>query len=437
VQLSVVEQVVLLSALPVLLGLNAVFVAAEFGLVKLRFTRFDSRESEEARASLLVAAMLSRLGRSLKVIRFGVTTCTVALGFALVPLVLLAIRSFGIDADGAVGRLALAFSFILAVAIHFVLGELVPRALGLQHPARALRWTAWPVRLFGLATAPLFAALDAGSKRLLRAFRIDPSLDLDLVNVEAQIRSLVSNGEELPAIAAKILDNVLDLRKRVAQDILLPRNQIQYFDLYDGIAANLELAKRTGHTRFPLCEGDLDRCIGIVHIKDIFRSKEDLRRLDLRKLRREILRFSPDEPLENVLQRFLKSRLHFGLLVDEFGGTVGAITLENVLEEVVGDIQDEFDKEDAVIEPLADGEFSVDGLAPIHEVAEALGVELDDSEVSTFGGLITSELGRMPKANAPFRLGQLEVVVTKLDERRIIGTRVRLAAKLDPERDDG
>lgn len=409
--------------------LNALFVAAEFSLVTMRFTRFQSAEAERAQRGARIARLLARLGDALKIIRLGVTTCTIGLGFVLVPLTaaILDRNEIGLGSWG--GVLALGGSFTAAVAIMFVVGELVPRALALQFPVRTLTWTSWVVPVFRPLSAPFLFLLDGFTSRVLRAFSIDSSVDLNLLDVEAQIRSLVSGGEELPPFAEKLLHNVLEMRKRVAQDILLPRNRVAFLDLYDSSSANLEIARRSGHTRFPLCEGGLDHCIGLIHIKDLFRSAEAAERLDLRSHKRDILRMPSDEPLETVLQRMLKQRVHFAIVVDEFGGTLGAITLENVLEELVGDILDEFDKEEALIRPSEDGAYLVDGLAPLHDVNDSIGVSLNTDDVSTFGGYITNSLGAMPRVNEPFRLGPLEVVVLQMTERRIVTARVTVVGE--------
>lgn len=409
--------------------LNAVFVAAEFSLVKLRFTRIQSFEQERARRSVRLASLLARMSPALKVIRLGVTLCTVALGFVMVPLAHAVLAHNSVSSDGWIATVVLVACFVLAVAIMFVVGELVPRALALQFPVQTLSWTYWGVAIIRPFTAPFLALLNGFSSRLLGVFSIDSSVDLNLVDVEAQIRSLMSSGEELPPIAEKLLYNVLEMRKRVAQDILLPRNQIVFLDLEDSAAENLQLARQAGHTRFPVCEGDLDHCIGLVHIKDIFRSAEDLAQIDWRRHRRDVLRFAVDESLENVLQRMLKQRVHFALVADEFGGVVGAVTLENVLEELVGDILDEFDKEEAVIRPADDGTFTIDGLAPLHDVNEALGVELAIQDVSTFGGYISSTLGHMPRLNETLQLGRLSVTVTNVNERRIVTAHVRVVGE--------
>jgi CBS domain containing-hemolysin-like protein len=258
-----------------------------------------------------------------------------------------------------------------------------------------------------------------------------------VIDVEAQIRSLVSDGMEMPPLAEKMLQNVLEMRKRVAQDILLPRNQIQFIDLEDDQETNIELIRKTGHTRFPLCEGDLDHCIGLVHIKDIFRSPLPDAKIDLRAIRREILRFAADEPIENVLQRFRRQKSHFALVTDEFGGTVGAITMEDILEELVGEIQDEFDREEPPMHELRKDVYRIDGLTPVHDVSDEIGIPIDAEDVSTFGGLITSELGRMPLANETVALGRLEVLIREVDERRVLMTEVTVLPPVESGEDAG
>ncbi len=405
--------------------LNAVFVATEFGLMKLRFTRFGTGDMDEARESKPVAALLGDMSASIKVLRLGITFCMLGIGFLLVPLIV-----SGLEAMGWLGayqmRIAMTLSFLLAVGVGYILGELIPRALAMQHPAQTLKVSVPLVRVFQVLVKPVSALLNGLSGILLKALRLDPKSDLNLIEVDSQIRSIMSGGGELPTMTESILRNALDLRKRVAHDIMIPRNQLKFFDVEDTIEENLEIARDTGHTRFPVCEADLDQCIGIVHIKDVFRSGKQSKDIDLQEVKRPIARFSMDEPLESVLQGFLKQKQHFALLIDEFGGAVGAITLEDVLEELVGEIQDEFDRDKEMISELGDGGFLVDGLTPLHDVSEAIGVELESEEVSTFGGYITLKLGRMPRLQESFRIDRLAITVGNLDERRVIAATVKV-----------
>ncbi|MFL3657188.1 MAG: hemolysin family protein [Opitutales bacterium] len=405
--------------------LNAVFAATEFGLMKLRFTRYGTGKMDKAKESIAIATLLEDMSGSIKVLRLGITLCMIAMGCLLVPLILSALQATGWSGESQM-RVAMTLSLLLAVGIHYVLGELVPRALAMQHPMRTLAVTVPLVRVFRLLAKPFSSLLNGFSGILLKGLRLDPNSDLNLIDVDSQIRSIVSSGGELPTVTERILKNVMDLRKRVAHDIMIPRNQLSYFDVEDSIEENLEVARDTGHTRFPVCEADLDQCIGIVHIKDVFRSGKLSKDVDLQELKRPIARFSMDEPLEGVLQGFLKQKQHFALLTDEFGGAVGAITLEDVLEELVGEIQDEFDRDKEMISKLGDGGFLVDGLTPLHDVSEEIGVELESDEVSTFGGYITLKLGRMPRSQESFRIDRLAIMAASLDDRRVIAATLKV-----------
>ncbi len=418
------------------LVLNAVFVATEFSLLKLRFTRFGTGQMDEAKESKPVASMLEDMSASLKTLRLGITFSTIAVGILVIPLSFSAFESLGAG-PGSIG-FAWALGFVVAVGAQYVCGELVPRAMAMQNPARVLQFTIPVVRLFQFLARPFSFAANWASGWLLRGLRLNPESDLNLITVDSQIRSIVSGGEELPEVTQSILSNAMDLRKRVAHDIMIPRNQLKFFDVEDSNDENLKVARDTGHTRFPVCEGDLDKCVGIVHIKDVFRTGNQTGEVDLNELKRPIARFSMDEPLEAVLQSFLKQKQHFALLTDEFGGAVGAVTLEDVLEELVGEIQDEFDRDREMISSLGENGFLVDGLTPLHDVSEAIGQELESEEVSTFGGFITLRLGRMPRLNEVFTIDQLEIAVGSVDDRRVIAATVRVLgeSELAEEADD-
>lgn len=415
-------------AAAVLLALNAIFVGAEFSLVKLRFTRFGSGRMKKVRESVRIAEMLEDMSGSIKMLRLGISIFSIGAAFSLLPLAYAFTGKMG-WALGYELRVSIVISLLVAVIGHFVLGELVPRAMALQHPVQTIRWTLPFVLVFRFLARPLSAVLNFLSGSILKLLRLDPNLDLDLLDVEAQIRSLVNEGDELPAFAERIVSNALDMRKRVAHDIMIPRNQLQYIDLENTAVENLEVARNTGHTRFPICMGDLDHCVGIVHIKDVFRSGQEGIRIDWNKLKRPILTFSMDDPLEKLLQRFLSSRKHFALLKDDFGGTVGAVSLEDVLEELVGEIQDEFDREEKLVTETEEGVYKVDGLTALHDLADEIGMELEAEEVSTFGGYITYELGRMPSEGEVLRLKGLEITVTSVDERRVLSASVRFLSE--------
>ena len=417
-------------AILVLLGMNAVFVATEFSLMKMRFTRFGTGKMDELKESKPVADLLENMSSSLKILRLGITLSTIVLGILFVPLVYAGLASQEWFGGHPLG-MAIVFGIVFSVSIGFVFCELIPRSIAMQAPIRTLQFTVPFVRIFQFIAQPLSNLFNAVSRMVLKVLRLDADSDLNLIDVESQIRSIVSNGDELPEVTESILNNVMDLRKRVAHDIMIPRNQLKFFDVEDSPDENLKVARETGHTRFPVCEGDLDQCEGIVHIKDVFRIGKSSEEIDLNEVKRPIARFSMDEPLESVLQGFLKQKQHFALLIDEFGGTVGAVTLEDVLEELVGEIQDEFDRDREMISKLGEDSYLVDGLTPLHDVSQEIGVELESEEVSTFGGFITVKLGRMPRLNEVFTIGNLEITAGSMDDKRVIAASINVLARRD------
>ncbi len=419
----------------VLLALNAIFVGAEFSLVKLRFTRFGSGRMKAARESERIADLLEDMSSSVKMLRLGISMFSIGAAFLILPLAYTLTVRMGWAVDYEL-RVSIAISVLLAVMAHFVLGELVPRAMALQHPVGTIRWALPFVLVFRLLSRPFSAVLNFLSGLILKVLRLDPNLDLNLLDVEAQIRSMVNEGDELPALSESIVSNALELRKRVAHDIMIPRNQLQYIDLEDSPTEQFELTRKTGHTRFPVCNGDLDNCVGIVHIKDVFRSGQEGIKVHWEELMRPMITFSMDEPLEAVLQRFLKTRKHFALLKDDFGGTVGAVTMEDVLEELVGDIQDEFDKEEKLVKETEGGTFEVDGLMALHDLEDEIGIEIAAEEVSTFGGYITFQLGRMPRQDEAFQIKDLIIRVIAVDERRVLKAEVKVVTEESEESAD-
>lgn len=407
-------------ALLLLLGANAVLVASELALIRLRFSHLNPHLLDRLRERPGFGVVIGQADLFVKVMRLGIALCLVGYAVLLVPWLAhwMGATEAGTSAGSAV--LAWAAAFLLAVAVHHVLGELVPRALGLEYPLGALSVGRWLVRPLALGMGPFLRPLERVARILLRVLRVNPDARLGTVDLEGELELLGENAAPVTEVTRNILRNALSLRDLVVSDILLPRHQVQYFDLNDPVEVNLDLARKTGHTRFPLCEGDLDRCIGLIHIKDIFRAAGDWRRLDLRRLRRAVVRVGSEEPLEVALEQLLRSKTHMGLVVDEFGGTQGVFTLEGILEELVGDIHDEFDTEEVRIRLTAPGEYEVSGLTPLHELEEELGITLENPDVSTISGLITSELGRIPEKGESLSLAGMTIKVCEVDEKRVI-----------------
>ncbi len=405
-----------------LLFMNALLVAGEFSIIRLRLSYFNPDYPEKLKARKLPQTLLENIDQSVNVARFGNLVC--ALGYALTayPLFYYFLKESGLPDAWSARHLA----FLLTFAVYYLFGELLPRGLAVASPVRVLHTATLPVRLAGLMGLPIVGPFKRLSRFILKRFGMEPGLEWEALDIDEQLDSLKETPNS-SQVLLKVIKNALQMREVKVQDILLPRNQVRYFDVNVENTVNLKLAEETGHTRFPLCDGDLDNCLGLIHIKDIFRSREDSKVLDFRRIKREMIWVSENDPLEKVLRKLLLRKTHMALVTDEFGGANGVVTLELILEQLVGEIQDEFDAEEELIQLTGADEYAIYGLASIRDMEEALGISLENkNEVASFGGLITAELGRIPDNGETLELEQLEVTITEVDETRVIATRVKV-----------
>lgn len=421
------ENLVEIIGIPLVLSLNALLVACEFSLIKIRFSHFNTELRDRVEEHKRIGPMLASGDRTIRVLRFSLTGCLVLYALFSYPLFELLLNNLELSLYGITTPLSMVLAFILAVSLHHLVGELIPRALGLAYPMQSLKIGTPLILVLGWLTRPIRRVIFALVNYIWRIWHQEPLPDLDSLDLETQIELLQKESPEMSQVAQLILKNTMMMRELVVEDVLLPRNQIKYFDLNLPLSDNLMMAKETGHTRFPLCYGDMDHCLGLVHIKDIFRYKGDLEKLDLRRIKRNMIRIDIGEPLESALTKFLAHRMHMALVIDEFRGTEGVITLERILEQLVGDIRDEFDAdEEVLIRPEIDsGETVVSGLTPLHEIEAKFAVDFDNEEVSTIGGLVTSELGRIPEVGTEVFITGLRIEITEVDDTRVIEVKIR------------
>ena len=409
-----------------MLVLHAFLVMCEISLVKFRYRKPSEEQLEALKQLPGLARMIDNSDQTGRVVRFSKTLCTVAVGLLLMPLVSDFFGLFQMEVAPARWIVVLV-SFTLAVSVHFFFAEIFPRGLAMRNPSVAIRRSYRVLLAFQFLTFPAMLFFRMLKKSLYRRIGVDVEDELNPLDVDVQIRAMGEDSSQLSGVVRKILNRTLQMQELVVQDILLPRSQVVVCDLETSIQENLETMKAAGHTRFPLCRGDLDECLGLIHIKDIFRWREPVSEIDLMKLKRNLAVFPLETPLEEAMERMLRAKFHMALAVDEFGGIVGVITLESILEELVGEIQDEFDSEEEQIVALGEGRrFRISGLTPIHDIEEELEIEIDNEEVSTFGGLITGELGHIPERGESLSCYGLDITVDDVDDRRVIAATVVL-----------
>jgi putative hemolysin len=244
--------------------------------------------------------------------------------------------------------------------------------------------------------------------------------------VADHIRTLALEGSNLDPEISEIVGNTLEMGHLKVQDIMVSRKLVQILDTQDGVERNLEIARNCGHTRLPLCDGDLDHCLGIVHVKYAFRFLGDNPSpTSLQKITKAPARVSAGDSLPLALRKMMRWKVHMALVGDEFGGIDGVITLEDILEEVVGEIQDEFDSDQKDVQQVGERRWKISGLTPLHELPKELNFE-DDDEVASFGGLITKQFGKIPAPLEKLHLGNIEITILEADDTRIGLTEVRL-----------
>jgi CBS domain containing-hemolysin-like protein len=409
-----------------LILLNGFFVASEFALVKVRGSQLDALIDEGDLRATLARRVVDRLDAYLSATQLGVTLASLALGWVgepflahlLTPLFVLA----GIKAPLVISTLSVGLGFIAITFLHIIFGELAPKYLAIGHPVPVALAFVRPLRWFFVLFTPAIWCLHRSSNYILkRVFHIDPVGGNDLAHTEEELRLILSESEkssEVTTVGKELLINALDLRRRVVRDIMTPRGQVVYLDIDEPFEANLEKARASRHTRFPLCKGYLDNPIGLVHIKDLLGLVRQSSP-DLLSIKRDLLLVPAMMPLERLLTTFLTKHAHLGAVVDEFGGAMGIVTLDNVLAEIVGDIRDEFDAEQSEFKRLNADEFEVEGGLGLYELNDLADLELSDAEVSTVGGYVTHQLGHLPKQGEQIEIEGYLVTVAATDGRKI------------------
>lgn len=432
------ESLIFAILLLLLMLLNATLVACEISMVKIRYSLSEDSDLEGLKEKWAVRFLIDNAEWTAQVMRFGIMLTTVSTGLCVVPLAyaLLYQLTF-LQTDG--GRVLLSvLVFFMAGSLLSLLGFLTPRGFALVNPKRTLSAVSWIVVVVVILVKPWFQLQRALAKRIFLALGLNFKHEYNVLDFEVQIRALSDDEPNMSPQIRRIVQNSLRMSELEASDIILPRGQVQIMDINKSTEENITLARQTGHTRFPFCNEDLDDCLGLIHIKDLFRSREPIESRRLESFMRPIMSFQENERLEDVFSGLLARKAHMGLVKEEFGGVIGIITLEGIFESLVGAIDDEFDTPEVErIQPIAAESFTVDGLTPIHEVEERLGVNIDNTEASTFGGMLIEQLGRLPIAGECVHLEEssLEVEVQQVDDKRILSAKVSLAEDSDKEED--
>jgi CBS domain containing-hemolysin-like protein len=288
--------------------------------------------------------------------------------------------------------------------------------------------TAPPLVILSTLFSPVIWLLNKASNLTLIVLGLGQTTTSELAHSEEELRLIVAEsvaGGHLSRNERIMIENVLNLEEKTARRVMIPRPDIAYLSLARPFEENLRVARQAGHTRFPLCEDDLSTVIGMIHVKDVFRTRSTQNgRLDLRELARKVPFLPVMLRLDQLLLEFQRNRVHMAMLLDEYGSVVGMVTLENVLEELVGPIQDEFDREPPQITKLSEGIFEVEASCPLDVLAEACGITIPETDAETAGGLVLDLLGRLGKPGDSVTVEGHLLTILRADPTRIRRIRI-------------
>lgn len=409
--------------------LNGFFVVAEFSLVKIRKTRLEELSHQGNSKAKLALKIVSSLDTYLSAIQLGITLSSLALGWIGEPAVSAIVEPILVSYFSVSGLLlhtiSIAISFTIITLLHVVMGELIPKSFAIQRTENMVLLTVWPLYIFHKIGYPVITLFDHTAWFFLKMLGVKPANEADLAHSEEELRMIVSashRGGVLNQMESDLIDNVFDFADRLAREVMVPRQDIVCLFVDDSYEENLKVVRETHHTRYPLCVEDKDHIIGMIHLRDLMDLElGNAAKKDIQTIMREMLVVPEGMSVAKLLQLMRRKRMHLAVVVDEYGGTAGLVAMEDIIEEIVGDIQDEHDDiVQAEIQRLPDGDYEFDGRVLFDDVAQLLNINFDDHEEDTIGGYIFGVLGRRPEVGDEVNIGEYVFSVLQVNGFRVV-----------------
>ncbi|ACJ34723.1 MULTISPECIES: hemolysin family protein [Anoxybacillus] len=421
-------EIVNLLMVGILIALTAFFVASEFAIVKVRRTRIDQLVAEGNRSAMAAKRVTSNLDEYLSACQLGITITALGLGWLGEPTVEHLLRpvfeQMNLN-ESVASLLSFAIAFVVITYLHVVVGELAPKTLAIQKAETITLLCSRPLILFYKIMYPFIWVLNGSARVIIGLFGLRPASEHEVAHSEEELRLILSesykSGEINPS-EYKYVNNIFEFDNRIAKEIMVPRTEIVALDKNDSIADSLEIMKKEKYTRYPVIDGDKDHIVGMVNIKEILtdciRNPQAIEK-KLDDYIRPIIQVIESIPIHDLFVKMQRERVHMAILVDEYGGTAGLVTVEDILEEIVGEIQDEFDIDEVpMIRKVNEHTTIVDGKVLIEEVNDLLGTDIDDTDVDTIGGWILTEKFDIQQGEI-LSYGDYEFKVLKMEGRHV------------------
>jgi CBS domain containing-hemolysin-like protein len=404
--------------------LNGFFVASEFALVKVRDSQLRQAQNQGRRGATIARHQVARLDAYLSATQLGITLSSLALGMLGEPYIASMLQplmyGLGIESDASVHAAAVVIAYAIMTFLHVVVGEITPKSLAIRQALQTTLFVAPLLQCFYVVLKPVSYLLNCAANFILQhLFRIKPATDHERSLSEEELRTIVAESQqsEVTDTEKDILLKVLGLNDWPVSHVLTPRNLVVWLNAQDSFQANVKKAIAHRHTRYPVVEGHLDHTLGWVHVKDLLKAQAD-GITDLRKIMRTIIDVPQRVSVDRLLTTFLERRQHIALVIDEYGGSVGIVTMDNLLERIVGDIQDEFDNERPMVVPRPDGSYTVEGLYSILDLSARLDLGIQDPPLTTVGGHVNHLLGHLAQEGEQVSIASYTVTVEKVEHHR-------------------
>jgi CBS domain containing-hemolysin-like protein len=411
-----------------LILVNGFFVAAEFALVRVRITRLDELINEGRSQARRTREMVQQIDRYLWAAQVGITVASLGLGWigepAFAALIQIPLAKLGLEGVAWLRSIEVALAFFVITYLHIVIGEQAPKSLAIEHTEEIALLCSWPMHLFARVVSPFIRLLNLSGDALVRFLGLPPATGAkSSAHSPEELRLLLHESHRsgtLTLAERELLENAFDFSDRTVRQVMRPRGEISYLSLKETLERSIERVKKTGYTRYPLCEDDVDNIVGLIHVRDLVcPSKELTTAEDLRSIKRDIL-FVPEMiGIPALLAQMRKKKVLVAIAVDEYGVVSGICTMEDLLEELVGEIQDEFDQEHPEIRPTKDGGFLVEGTVLIDDLNRRLMLGLRDDDNDTVSGHLLSRLGRMAAAGDTLTVENYLVRIVEVKGLRI------------------
>ncbi|WP_462408879.1 hemolysin family protein [Neobacillus sp. Marseille-QA0830] len=412
----------------ILIALTAFFVTSEFAIVKIRSSRVDQLIEEGSSKAVTAKRVISNLDEYLSACQLGITVTALGLGWigesTIEHLLDPVFHALSIP-DNATKILSVSLAFVIITFLHVVVGELAPKTLAIQKAEWITLNVARPLILFYKVMYPFIWVLNGSARIVSSIFGLKPVSENELAHTEEELRIILSESYksgEINQSEFKYVNKIFDFDDRIAKEIMVPRTEMISLSKDDTLETFLKVIREEKYTRYPIIDGDKDHIIGLVNIKEIMTDligNEQLSAQTLENYIRPIIRVIETIPIHDLLVKMQKDRMHMAVLMDEYGGTSGIVTVEDILEEIVGEIRDEFDMDEVPeIRRIKENHYIIDSKVLVTEVNDLLGIEIDEEDVDTIGGWILTE-NYEAKQGDKILYDDYTFKITEMDEHHI------------------